>query len=44
LPIGVSHAGPFIVEQLDSTTVVLPGETATVEVNGNIILEMPAHG
>ncbi|MBS7701294.1 hydantoinase/oxoprolinase family protein [Chelatococcus sp. YT9] len=41
LPIGVRQAGPFIVEQLDSTTVVLPGETALVEPNGNIIVEMP---
>jgi N-methylhydantoinase A len=44
LPIGVPQAGPFIVEQLDSTTVILPGETATVEPNGNIIVEMPANG
>jgi N-methylhydantoinase A len=44
LPIGVPQPGPFIVEQLDSTTVVLPGETATVEPNGNIIMEMPANG
>ena len=41
LPIGGKQAGPFIVEQLDSTTVVLPGETAWVEPNGNIIVEMP---
>ena len=31
--------GPAIVEQLDSTTVVWPGQTATVDGHGNLILE-----
>ncbi|MFI5011795.1 MAG: hydantoinase/oxoprolinase family protein [Hyphomicrobiales bacterium] len=44
LPIGVGRAGPFIVEQIDSTTVVLAGEEAQVEPTGNLIVEMPRHG
>lgn len=44
LPIEQRREGPFIVEQLDSTTVVFPGETARVEPNGNIIVEMPLNG
>lgn len=44
LPIDRKREGPFIVEQLDSTTVVFPGETAFVEPNGNIILDMPKNG
>jgi N-methylhydantoinase A/oxoprolinase/acetone carboxylase beta subunit len=43
LPIETPRAGPFIVEQLDSTVVVFPGETARVEPNGNIILDMPGN-
>lgn len=44
LPIGKPQNGPFIVEQLDSTTVVLPGEIARVEPLGNLIIKMPAGG
>jgi N-methylhydantoinase A len=44
LPIGVKQAGPFIVEQIDSTTIVLPGEQAHVEPNGNLIIDMPKNG
>jgi N-methylhydantoinase A/oxoprolinase/acetone carboxylase beta subunit len=44
LPVGTPRKGPFIVEQIDSTAVVFPGETAKVEENGNIILDMPGHG
>ena len=32
-------AGPAIVEQMDSTTVVLPGMTARVDAYDNLILE-----
>ena len=38
---GNRFAGPAIVEQMDSTTVLLPGMTATVEPYLNLILEMP---
>jgi N-methylhydantoinase A len=32
--------GPAIIEQLDSTTVVLPGQKAEIERYGNIIIEV----
>ncbi len=38
---GNRFAGPAIVEQMDSTTVLLPGMSATVEPYLNLILEMP---
>jgi N-methylhydantoinase A len=38
---GHRFAGPAIVEQMDSTTVLLPGMTAAVEPYLNLILEMP---
>ncbi|MBN9441996.1 hydantoinase/oxoprolinase family protein [Bosea sp. (in: a-proteobacteria)] len=38
---GNRFAGPAIVEQMDSTTVLLPDMTATVEPYLNLILEMP---
>lgn len=38
---GNRFVGPAIVEQMDSTTVLLPGMTATVEPYLNLILEMP---
>lgn len=38
---GNRFTGPAIVEQMDSTTVLLPGMTATVEPYLNLILEMP---
>lgn len=43
LPFGVRQAGPFVVEQIDSTAVVFPGEIAEVEPQGNMILDMPRH-
>ena len=36
---GDTIAGPAVVEQLDSTTVVWPGQTAAVDAYGNLILE-----
>lgn len=38
---GNRFTGPAIVEQMDSTTVLLPGMTAAVEPYLNLILEMP---
>jgi N-methylhydantoinase A len=32
--------GPAVIEQLDSTTVILPGQTAEIERYGNIIIEV----
>jgi N-methylhydantoinase A len=39
---GAEIAGPAVIEQLDSTTVVMPGQTARVEKYGNIIIEIGA--
>ena len=44
LPIGVARSGPFIVEQHDSTTVVLPGESCAVEPHGNLIVTVTPNG
>lgn len=40
LPPGGILAGPAIVEQLDATTVVLPGQRATVDRVGNLIVRV----
>jgi N-methylhydantoinase A len=37
---GAEIAGPAIIEQLDSTTVIMPGQTSRVERYGNIIIEI----
>ena len=39
LPAGASFAGPAVVEEFDSTTVVHPGFTVTVDATGNLIIE-----
>jgi N-methylhydantoinase A len=36
LPIGARLAGPAIVEQPDTTTVIPPGYAASVEASGNL--------
>ncbi len=40
LPLGFRFEGPAVVEQDDSTTLVEPGSTATVDEAGNLILEV----
>jgi N-methylhydantoinase A len=40
LPEGATFHGPAIVEQLDTTTVVEPEMTATVDEYGNLLLEV----
>ena len=42
LGMGAVLAGPAIVEQLDSTTVVWPGQRATVDRHGNLIVRLSA--
>ena len=42
LKAGAVIQGPAIIEQLDSTTVILPGMTAHVEKFGNIIIDTGA--
>jgi N-methylhydantoinase A len=36
---GLEIVGPAIIEQMDSTTLVLPGQTALVDSYGNLIIE-----
>jgi N-methylhydantoinase A len=37
---GNQMSGPAIIEQMDSTTVVHPGQTAQIDRFGNIIIEL----
>jgi N-methylhydantoinase A len=39
---GARLAGPCIVEQMDTTTVVMPGQTARVDDHGNLVVELAA--
>jgi N-methylhydantoinase A len=39
LPAGARFAGPAVVEEFDSTTVVHPGYTARIDETGNLIIE-----
>ena len=39
LPAGASFAGPAVVEEFDSTTVLHPGFTVRVDVGGNLVIE-----
>jgi N-methylhydantoinase A len=39
LPVGAPIAGPAIVEQRDTTTVVYPGHRATLDASGNLIIK-----
>ena len=39
LPAGASFAGPAVIEEFDSTTVVHPGFTVAVDDTGNLIIE-----
>ncbi|MEM7023438.1 MAG: hydantoinase/oxoprolinase family protein [Pseudomonadota bacterium] len=40
LPFEASVSGPAILEQLDATTVVAPGDTASLEPLGNLVIEV----
>ena len=39
---GARIEGPAVLQQLDSTTVLGPGQSGTVEVHGHLIVELPA--
>lgn len=39
LPVEVPLPGPAVIDEMSSTTIVLPGQTATVDVAGNIIVQ-----
>ena len=41
LPLGAEFDGPAIIEQLDATTLVAPGETVNVDDVGNLIVTVP---
>ena len=34
-------SGPAIVEQLDTTTVIFPGQEAVVDIYGNLLIHLP---
>lgn len=40
LPLGAEFAGPAIVEQMDTTTVVGPGDRVTGDADGNLFIEI----
>jgi N-methylhydantoinase A len=42
LPEGWQAAGPLFVDQYDTTTVVLPGQSVRVDPLGNLIIERTA--
>ena len=37
---GETHAGPALIEEAESTTVLLPGDTAEISSRGNLILNL----
>jgi N-methylhydantoinase A len=41
---GAVVAGPAIVEQLDATTVIPPGQRATVDRTGNLVVRAQGRG
>jgi N-methylhydantoinase A len=40
LDVGVAFAGPAVVDQLDCTTVIFPGQQARVDAHKNIVITM----
>jgi N-methylhydantoinase A len=40
LPAGFTIAGPAVIEEDASTTVIPPGATATIDASGNIVIEL----
>jgi hypothetical protein len=42
LPVGAAIAGPAIVAQLDTTILIDPGATATVDAVGNLVIAVGA--
>jgi N-methylhydantoinase A len=42
LAVGSRMAGPAIIEQADSTTVLYPGDNALVDESGNLVIEVGA--
>jgi N-methylhydantoinase A len=44
LPAGHALTGPAVIEEIDSTTVVFPGDLATVHPSGALVIEIGAGG
>jgi N-methylhydantoinase A len=42
LPIGRQIAGPAIIEEMSATTLIHPGQNATMDATGNLILTLSA--
>jgi len=42
LPAGAHFAGPAVVEQMDTTTVIPPGARVATDRFGNLLIEIPA--
>jgi N-methylhydantoinase A len=40
LPAGTRLAGPLVIEEMSSTTLLAPGQTARVDRIGNIIIDV----
>ena len=40
LPIDSKFKGPAIIEQMDTTTVVEPGDTVSLDKDGNLLIEI----
>jgi N-methylhydantoinase A len=40
LPLDAKLAGPAVIEQLDATTVVAPGDRAQLDPWGNLVIEV----
>ncbi len=43
LPPGATLQGPTIIEEMSSTTLVLPGQTAELDATGNIVVRSGSH-
>ena len=43
LPAGAKLQGPAIIEEMSSTTLVLPGQTAELDATGNIVVRSGSH-
>ena len=42
LPAAATVHGPCVINEMSSTTIVLPGQSATVDPHGNMILQVAA--
>ena len=40
LPVGTAFAGPAVVNEMSSTTLIFPGQTAQIDAWGNLIVRI----